>query len=260
METTEGKIRKKPKYWAISLAAIIATAFVVVQPAMHTAYAVTAEQINEWDDCEVAGEGLFIGDPVVQNTIQKGSLVKTIHAEKEIFFCSLLQGNLPVVVEVTTYVELFENITTREVLGHNAVVNTCVKESETATVLGCMNYIPPRSPQPTGTGCDGLNGVGLPVHPMEMNTVKFKNVAKTIETQKQIYFCELPDHTIKKVDIVLFTEIYESLITGNILSMQNHQIRCVVLVTDWDFRRDATVESCTSLPIITVSESGIPSN
>jgi len=192
------------------------------------------------------------------NTITNGNIAKTIHAEKEVFFCYLSQGNQPVTVEVTTYVELFENVDDRKVLHHNVIVNTCLKQQETAEVLVCLNYKPKTTPQPTGTDCEGLNTIGLPLHPMEMNSIRVKNVVKTIETQKQIYFCELPDGTIKKVDIVLFTEIYQNINTREILSMQNHQVRCVVLVTDHDDRRDATVESCTAPPILMISESGIP--
>ncbi|MGH7908801.1 MAG: hypothetical protein ACRENW_03000 [Thermodesulfobacteriota bacterium] len=261
------KVRKQPKYWAISTAAILVTAFVLVQPAMQTAYAqVAPESINQWDDCELFISSTLpaiFGDLIEQNTIKKGEIVKTIHAEKEIFICFLNQGNLPVVVEVTTYVEVFENVTAREVIASNAFVVSCVKDSlgpnflGSAQVLGCVHYTPSKSPAFVGANCFGINTVGIPTSPMQMDTVRVGKIVKTIETQKQVYICELPDDTLKKVDIVVFTEIYENIDTQEILEVQNHQMRCVIVINDStgaDELRDGTVESCIFSEIITINE------
>ena len=189
--------------------------------------------------------------------------MKTIHAEKEIFICFLNQGNLPVVVEVTTYAEVFENVTAREVIHSSSLVVSCVKDSlgeehsGQAIVLGCVHYTPSTSPVPVGANCFGLNTVGIPTSPMQMDSVRHKNIVKTIETQKQVYLCDLPDNTLKKVDIVVFTEIYEDINTHEILEVQNHQMRCVVLISDQygaDELRDATVESCIFSQIVTINE------
>jgi hypothetical protein len=267
----------KPKYLALSTAAILVTAFVLVQPTMQTANAVEADAFPAWDDCRAVPSlvGNILGDLIQQNSVKKGEIVKTIHAEKEILICFLDQGNLPIVLEITTYVEVFENMTSREVIDSNALVVTCLKDSlgdiaggpptffGSATVIGCVNYIPPTDPVPTGSGCIGINALGLPTDPQGMDTHRFGNIVKTIETQKQIYFCTLPDGSIKKVDIVLFTEIYENMNTREITSVQNHQMRCVVLVSDFDTsddQRDGIVESCIFSPVITASLSGIPNN
>ncbi|MGH9879687.1 MAG: hypothetical protein ACRD5H_18825, partial [Nitrososphaerales archaeon] len=53
----------------------------------------------------------------------------------------------------------------------------------------------------------------------------------------------------KQVDIVIFTEIYENLSTQEVLEVQFHVMRCVMLlsdetlVSDGGFR-DGVVESC----------------
>jgi hypothetical protein len=261
------KVTKQPKYWALSTAAILVTAFVLVQPAMQTSFAqVASENINQWDDCELFISSTLpaiLGDLIEQNSIKKGDIVKTIHAEKEIFICFLNQGNLPVVVEVTTYVEVFENVTAREVVHSNSFVVSCVKDSlgeelqGSAQVLGCVHYTPSSSPAFVGANCFGLNTVGIPTSPMAMDSVRVGKIVKTIETQKQVYLCELPDGTEKKVDIVVFTEIYENIDTHEILEVQNHQMRCVIVLNDSegaDELRDATVESCIFSEIVTINE------
>src|SRR5574341_1234626 len=119
METTvEGKIRKQPKYWAISIAAIMATAFVLVQPTMQVSNAELSSEnlpIGGYDNClwrspddsvTLTSGGITTdpagpSDPITMNTVKNGQIVKTVHSEKEIFDCTLGQGNSDVVVDVT---------------------------------------------------------------------------------------------------------------------------------------------------------------
>jgi hypothetical protein len=88
-------------------------------------------------------------------------------------------------------------------------------------------------------------------HPQEMNTVNKGSIAKTVEAQKEVFECVL-ETAIKKVEVILFTDIYEDIAT-QVVEVQFHSMRCVVLITDSAEQlddddsgdsRDATVETC----------------
>lgn len=218
-------------------------AFVLVQPTTQAAYAVGLEALPNYDDCrDVRPQPSE--DPISMNTIRSGNIVKTIHAEKEIFICELDQGALEVIADVTTYIELYENIVTREVLSSSAIVTTCLKDEPTATVIDCESYIPPTTPVPVSNRCSEVQEFSNITHPQEMNTVNKGITVATIETQKEVFFCTLTA-AVKKVDIVTFTIIFENLATQTLEEVQFHAMRCVVLITDQsDDLRDATVETC----------------
>ncbi|MFY3740949.1 MAG: hypothetical protein HMLIMOIP_001394 [Candidatus Nitrosomirales archaeon] len=242
MEMNQTNRLNKPKYVAVSTAALLMTAFVLVQPAMQTAYAVGIEGLPAYDDCGPELRDNF-DDPISSNTVKNRDIVKTIHAEKEVFTCFLEQGNLEVIVDVTLYLEVYENITSQEVIATNAISTTCLKDEFTATVIDCESKDVPTSPVFVGDNCEDDTDI---THPQEMNTVTRSKIAKTIETQKEVFFCTLNESplVIKKVDIVLFTEISEDLNTQTTFPVQFLSARCVVLVTDSDDLQDADVETC----------------
>jgi hypothetical protein len=253
MEMNTANRLEKPKYLAISAAALLVTAFVLVQPTMQTAYAVGLAQneVPAYDNCD---EGSQPDDPISMNTVRNKDIVKTIHAEKEVFTCHLDQGNLEVIVDLTTYLEVYENITSQEVIETNAIATTCLKDEFTATVIDCASYEVSTSPVFVGSNC---NEETID-HPQEMNTVTKGKIAKTVETQKEVFECELviagegeDNDTEKKVDIVLFTDVYEDLNTQTTTDVQFWSARCVVLRTDGftaadgnNDLQDAFVESC----------------
>ncbi len=270
---------KRLKYSGISLGAVLIMAFVLVQPTMNQAYSVGVQGLPDYDDCELRGvtepakyDSLSQPeDPISMNTVRNQNIVKTMHAEKEIFDCRLNQGDLRVIVDVTTYIELYENIADREVIASSAVAITCVKDEATATVIDCESKPISSSPVPVGSDCVELDYI---THPQEMNTVTKGATAKTIEAQKEVFICPLGEPingdsidaqtqvcelqipfecfpTLKKVEIILFTEVYENLATQTVTDVQFHSMRCVVLITNDHFDvdpdddvRDATVESC----------------
>ena len=246
METNQTTKLEKPQYLAISAAALLVTAFVLVQPLMQTAYAVGIQGLPGYDDCE---DEELPDDPISMNTVKNKDIVKTIHAEKEIFTCHLNQGDIEVIVDLTTYLEVYENITSQKVIAKHALSTTCMKDQLTATVIDCESKNISTSPVFVGSNCEEQDDI---THPQEMNTVTKGKLAKTVEAQKEFFNCLLPagceeDCVEKKVDIVLFTEIYEDLNTQTITSVQFLSARCVVLLTDTDAGgdlQDASVESC----------------
>ena len=194
------------------------------------------------------------------NTVRNKNIVKTIHAEKMIFDCFLDQGNIPVIAEVTTYMEIYEDIDDREVIETNAFATTCLKDQFTGTVIDCESYDIPTATVPVGSNCEEEGGDPNEVftHPQEMNTITKGIIAKTIEAQKETFDCELAGdeeedegavEVEKQVDIVIFTEIYENLTTQTVLEVQFHVMRCVMLLTDETLVsdggfRDGVVEAC----------------
>jgi len=242
MEMNQTNRLNKPKYVAVSTAALLMTAFVLVQPTMQAANAVGVEGLPGYDSCELRDESRY-EDPTSMNTVKNRDVVKTIHAEKEVFTCNLNQGDLEVIVDVTTYLEVYENITAKEVIATNAISTTCIKDEFTATVIDCESDEVPTSPVFVGDQCTEVDYI---THPQEMNTVTKVKTAKTMEAQKEVFTCNL-NGTIKKVDIVLFTEIYEDLSTQTTTSVQFLSARCVVLISDSNNSgdlQDADVETC----------------
>ncbi len=236
------------KYSTMGLSAMLVMALVLVQPTMQTAYAVGIEGLPAYDDCFLLDA---FEDPISMNTVRNKDIVKTIHAEKEVFGCELEQGNLEIIVDLTTYLEVYENITAKEVIATNAIATTCLKEpgfqsSGGATVIDCESYEVSTSPVFVGSDCIEDNDI-IPTHPQEMNTVTKGKIAKTIEAQKEVFSCDDigNSNTDKKVDIVLFTSIYEDLNTLETTSVQFLSARCVVIHRDFgDDLQDAFVESC----------------
>ncbi len=251
---------KRLEYSGILLGVVLVMGVILTQPVMNNAHAVGVEGLPAYDDCRFPE---IREDPISMNTVRSGNIVKTIHVEKEIFAssCHLEQGGLPVIVDLTTYVELYQNINDREVIKASALVVTCIKDIFTATVIDCESSVPPSTPVPVGSDCEELGDVAKAdiTHPQEMNTVNKGSIAKTIEAQKEVFICELgvdacsvdveimcPDTgVVKKVEVVLFTDIYEDLSTQTVEEVQFHSMRCVILITDQtDDLPDAKVETC----------------
>jgi|GEM_PF-2387559 len=237
-------------------------------------------------------------DAVSMNTVKNGNIVKTIHAEKEIFRCFTEQGGLPLIVDMSVFVEIFENIATKEVLSKQARVITCMKSPDTAILIDCESKPIPTDVAPVRNCRDDAVAIEFPVfllstgeqvgtwgpdeitinevfptHPQEMNTVNKGNTVKTVETQKEVFLCNL-DHPTnldelgstndiiltcipvdgvllcviipvneKKVEVLTITEIWEnlSLLPGNPITKKTFESsRCVVtLIVDGDDDGDA---------------------
>jgi len=181
-------------------------------------------------------------DPISMNTVRNGNIVKTIHAEKEVYFCKTAQGGVPVIVDVTILGEIYEDIRTKSVLEKKTLTITCMKLEANAQVIGCESEPVPADTTVVINCFDepfftvGIIFLGifevplgpLLTHPQEMNTVSKGNIVKTVETQKEIFLCNLdPSNDIlinifdiiifdipfaeKKVDSVIVTEIWEDL-------------------------------------------------
>ena len=257
METTVNVVRKQPRYWALATAAILVTAFVLVQP-LQTIKADVATEVSpgDFDRCTVrivddtggnldTADAAFSGklapdDGIAMNTIRKGDIVKTIHAEKQIFDCKIVQGGLNITVDVTIIAEIFENMTSNSIERVQAEAITCIKTEFNADLVNCFATVP--SGSVVLDGCDEMELTD----PLEMNTVNKGNKVKTIKAEKEVFFCDFdratqgPTYT-KKVDLVIFTDIYEDLSElpdDPVVEKQAFSFRCVTVIDEAD------VEAC----------------
>ncbi|MGI0016409.1 MAG: hypothetical protein ACREBU_23560 [Nitrososphaera sp.] len=258
---------KKLKYGAISTATLLVTALVLVQPVMQTSFAQVSDLgAPAFEDCEFWLDGQP-EDPYTANSIRSGKVALTVIAEKEIFECKTVQGDLDVIVDVTVYGEIYENMTDRTIITKQAFVITCVKigtpnggrTDATYQVLGCDTYKPLTDFIPVSNCADILNldtARDVLEQPQEMNTVTKNNIIKTIEVEKEVVYCTFgsgghngnADEDDKKVEQYIIQETWRNL---NLLPadpiIQKHveSLRCWTLVTD------ALVESCqfTTVPL-----------
>jgi hypothetical protein len=245
---------KRLKYSGISLGIIMVTAFVLVQPTIQNTYAqVSEEGAPAFEICffDIQEQS---DDPLSMNTIKNGNIAKTIISEKEIFLCRTVQGEIPLVVHVNTIIEILENMTSMEIISHQALVITCAKHNADGggdgTVFGCDWYRPGSDYIPVNN-CDDLTGEeGYLDHPNEMNTVNKGKIVKTIIAQKEVMRCNFGDGldkvpndspNDKKVEQYVVEEIWEDLRLApndTIVQLNTESIRCTTLIYQ------AFVESC----------------
>lgn len=251
MEINASRLKK---YSGITLGIVLVAAFVLLQPTMQQANAVSIAGLPDYDNCTFNSNA-----GTEMDTVRKGDIAKTIHLEKEIFNCFLVQGSLPVLVDVLMFVEVYENITAMEVVKTSVVVATCIKDGNLggnnngADIIDCESYEPSSSPVPVGNRCAPPSSIGLN---MDGNSVRHRNIVKTPTVEKEFSLCLLPDGTQKKVDILLFVDVFENINTMETEAVLFYKMRCVVLVTDNDpdtntpEDRDARVESCVFSSIL----------
>ncbi len=183
---------------------------------------ISAEGIPSFNGCLTGYINPIVGlilpqlhpeDTVSMSTVKNGNIAKTVHVEKELFRCFTEQGGIRLAVDVTVFVEIFENLSTKEILSKQAQVITCLKLPETAAVLDCESKPVPQDVAPV-RNCDdetilfklvrrdiSFNIVQtifevpinqtFPTHPQEMNTVNKGSIVKTVEAQKEIFVCNL---------------------------------------------------------------------
>jgi subtilisin len=177
-------------------------------------------------------------DPIAMNTVtgKKGTtpVAKTIHVEKESFNCLLLGDGSPVIVDVALFAEIFDNMATKSIMKKQAESVRCMKNID-GTVIGCSKSTPSQDSLAVSNCSKEFLS-----HPEEMNTVvspTSKNIVKTIDAQKEVYQCD----NDKKVEIVIFTQIWEDLnkLNGNpVVKKDVMSMRCTTAKTF------ALVESC----------------
>ncbi len=193
------------------------------------------------------GEGLLSvpqpEDAISMTSIRSGSMVKTIHAEKQIFDCELSPDGIPVIADVTIIAEIYQDLNTKSVISKQVEVVTCLKDPATIKVLECKLSIPSQDRIPVTNCSENIDNT----HPQEMNTIRKGGTAKTIETQKEVFICTFADGpdrpesenpNDKKVDLVIFTDIFQNLNTQTLEDLQILSMKCVIKIDN------VTVESC----------------
>ncbi|MGH9922832.1 MAG: hypothetical protein ACRD38_08785, partial [Nitrososphaerales archaeon] len=212
----------------------LVTAFVLVQPMQAKSQEVIFEGIPDFNQCflkthpdlprntnpnpDFGNRSVNITDPISMNTVVAKTsgngngatkVAKTVHAEKELFECRTIQGSIPVIVDVTTYVELYSNMSfngeppLEDLIDPVVEVITCVKVESEARFIGCEE----RTDQLDGVGIIVQNCKEDPIdEPQEMNTVAAASInggnsngragnVLTVEAQKEIFLCDLDGAT-----------------------------------------------------------------
>jgi len=133
-----------------------------------------------------------------------GTMVKTIHVEKEVYTCT----DPPAIYDQDIYIKKIEDLakfpnvtssTTFEVV-------TCAKNNLTGDVLGCVKKIPHQY-SPINIHCQ-QTFIGFP---MQLNTVVAPNgIVKTVEAQKEVFGCPTSVSPKFMKDVIIFTEIFEN--------------------------------------------------
>ncbi|HLE34934.1 MAG TPA: hypothetical protein VI698_03495 [Nitrososphaerales archaeon] len=260
METNAKRLRK---YSGIALGIVLVTAFVLVQPTMRTSYAqVSDEGAPPFEDCSFFGYDQP-DDPLGMNTVRVQDIAKTIIVEKEVFKCDTVQGDINLIIDVTTVAEILENMTSQTIISKQAHVITCAKldvriqeygddddDDGDGSVLGCDVYVPDTDFVPVSNCWEEEID-----EPQEVNTVNKGKTVKTIVAQKEIFVCIFGekeacwdycgrayfDSDDKKVEQYIIEEILEDLRlapSDTVVQQNVESLRCTILITD------AFVESC----------------
>jgi len=256
------EIDSQRRLYSIGLAALLVTAFVLTQPMAYSQEVetddVSAEGIPAFEDCD----DQFLVD-VSMDSIKNGNVILTTHSEKEIFECFVVQGNTEVLVEVTIVAQIYENTTTKNIIGKQVEVITCMRDPAQAKTYGCEIDVPDTTPTPV------VHCVSDDIRKNQNSINKGKTV-KTIEAQKILYLCDLDDFQRdvnnvdqpllcaipkhrqspgtdptcfdpdKKVDEIIFTETWKDLnkLPNPIVKTTFESLRCVIKI------ETAAVESC----------------
>jgi hypothetical protein len=185
----------------------------------------STQSIPTLGQCQLSTQPL---NAIDMNTVSFKSQVNTVHVEKEFFNCMSLTSQQQVIVMVSIYSQLFENLNTHTITKSNTV-ETCVKQLN-GIVLGCQ-MLTPSTKLPTITTCT-TQPLGFPVR---MNTVVAagptpnSNVAETVEAEKEVFSCN-PSLTggspTTIEDVVIFTKILQDMNTGHILSTNFVVVTC----------------------------------
>ena len=69
--------------------------------------------------------------------------------------------------------------------------------------------------------------ITLPTDPIDMNTVIFKDIAKTIHVEKEIFKCKTKNGALVVAMVSLFTELFESMRTQSTLNKTVETVTCV---------------------------------
>ena len=233
---------------SLYLASMLLTAFVLVPNAYSQEVeneGITAEGIPAFEDCD----DQFLVD-VSMDTVRSKEVILTTHSEKEIFECFTVQGNIEVLIEVTTVAQIYENVTTKDIIRKQVEVITCIRDPAQAKTYGCDVHTP-------GTTVTPVRNCVADEIRKNQNSISKGSLVKTIEAQKMVYLCDLDgferdennQHDTqlacfdpeKKVDEVVFAETWKNLNNlpnDPIVKTSFESLRCVVKLDT------AVVESC----------------
>jgi len=197
---------------AIATAVVVLSAFSFSAPLLRAASASSPSPIPAPASCTYTGHPT---SPLSQTTVAVDSNTVTKHAEKELYNCIISGSTKHYILDTTTYTTIREafsdapiNPIAIEEQIHFAFVE-CAKDAATATVYSCQTEAV-GSTLATTSSCSEL-GLGFP---QEMNTVVVNGVAKTIESQKEIFKCSTSNGPIIE-ELIIWTIAFDNPTDGS---------------------------------------------
>jgi len=191
---------KTSEILAIATAIVVLSAFSFSAPLLRAASALTP--IPSPASCQYAGHPL---EPLSQTTVAVGSFTVTKHAEKEFYDCIISGTTTHYILDTTTWTTIRENVTGAEpnpTTVSNGFVE-CAKDKAHATVYSCQT-------EAVGSSLATTNGcTQLPLaYPQWMDTVVVNGLAKTVESQKELFRCATPNGPVIQ-ELVIWTFILD---------------------------------------------------
>ena len=191
---------KTSEILAIATAIVVLSAFSFSAPLLRAASALTP--IPSPASCQYAGHPL---EPLSQTTVAVGTFTVTKHAEKEFYDCIISGSTKHYILDTTTWTTIRENVTGAEpnpTTFSNAFEN-CAKDKLTATVYSCETERVGSTLAPT-SGC-----TLIPLaYPQWMDTVVVNGLAKTVESQKELFRCATPNGAVIQ-EVLIWTFILD---------------------------------------------------
>jgi hypothetical protein len=149
-------------------------------------------------------------DSIDMNTVIVGSIVKTIHVEKEVINCISVELRTGIIIDLSIYTEVVEQFPSNKYVMPKISfdVVTCYKFSNGSAILGCETYAPSTTLPAKGFFTDCFKPLNV-AFPIEMDTVvNSSRFVKTVEAEKEVFACG------NVADITIFTETFEDLLQG----------------------------------------------
>ena len=184
---------------AIATAIVVLSAFSFSAPLLRAASASSGlSPIPAPASCTYAGHPT---SPLSQTTVAIGINTVTKHAEKEFYDCIISGTTKHYILDTTTYTTIRETVNGAEPnpTAFSMAFVECAKDKATATVYSCQTEAV-GSKLATTFDCSQL-ALGFP---QNMDTVVVNGMAKTVESQKEIFKCDTSNGWVI-VELVIWT-------------------------------------------------------
>lgn len=173
--------------------------------------------------------GIQPTQPIQMNTVAIKQIVKTIYVEKQTFACKT-PSNQAVIVDITLYARLTDDIATQTRVSRALEVVTCINDLN-LTVIECTSEQPEQNMLPGEVRC----AINKYQRPILMNSESVSNnitqKVASVEVYSRMSTCRDADNTQMLKDVVTFTQITENL-NGIIIKKNIESVTCMKAIVN----------------------------